>query len=74
VRLTTILTKPRQEVLPERGRGLRPPSPVGLPVGPKMVIMALRSARRKSGLQGKVRGVSDPRPLGAGMDTSASGD
>src|SRR5215208_5050024 len=60
-----------QEVLPQRGHGLRPyPAAAGLGSNSAMMGPLERSAEMAAsqGKSGRVRG---PRPLGAGMDSSA---
>ena len=61
-----------QEVPPQRGHGLRPTIRRRFARGSKMAMMAPpRGPPETAFMQGKVRGVSDSRPLVSGMDSSA---
>ena len=62
----------REQVLPQRGQGPRPPAPQRLALGSNMAIMPPSGAPLETaGLQVKCRGVQRSVPFGAAMDSSA---
>jgi hypothetical protein len=66
-----VCLEQRREVLPQGGIALAPHHGVGLPGSDKAMMAPPRGPQKRLLCRGKSVGVHDPRPLGAGMDTSA---
>jgi hypothetical protein len=67
--LVCLLPSQREQVLPQRGHGLRPPSRRHR--RPRWRSWPFRRSLETAGLQGKYRRVRGPCPLGAATDSSA---